>query len=187
MKRIAGIHSTIMLAAALTLVGAPPWTSRAQESYLALAGSNQSIELLRLTDSLCCSGQPTPAQFADAAHAGIHLVINLALATSDNALPDEPGLVRALGMEYIHIPVVWDSPQPTDLEKFMQVMDAHQDQKILVHCAMNYRATAFIALWRVLRQGWNLDQAFAPQRKIWNLEEYPRWKAFVEEALFRKT
>lgn len=141
------------------------------------------INFLRLDDSLCCGGQPTAAQLEDAAREGIQLVINLALATSDNALPDEPGLVRALGMEHVHIPVVWDSPQSADLEWFMDAMDAGQGRKLLVHCAMNYRATAFIALWRVLRQGWGVDDAFAAQRQIWDLEEYPVWKAFVEQSL----
>ncbi len=141
------------------------------------------INFLRMDDSLCCGGQPTEAQLADAAREGIQLVINLALATSDHALSDEPGLVRSLGMEHIHIPAVWDSPQTADLERFMDAMDTHRDKHILVHCAMNYRATAFLSLWRVLRQGWGVDEAFAPQREIWDLEEYPVWKAFVEEAL----
>ncbi len=141
------------------------------------------LNFLRLDDALCCSGQPTHEQFADAAREEIQLVINLALATSDHALPDEPGLVRSLGMEHIHIPVVWDSPQPADLERYMDAMDANLGKKILVHCAMNYRATAFLALWRVLRQGWDVDEAFASQREIWNLEEYPVWRTFVEQSL----
>lgn len=144
------------------------------------------IHFLRLDASLSCGGQPTETQFEDAAREGIQLVVNLALNTSDHALPDEPGLARSLGMEHIHIPVLWDSPQPADLERFMDAMDANQKKRILVHCAMNYRATAFIALWRVLRQGWSVDEAFAPQREIWNLEEYPVWKAFVEKAMLIK-
>lgn len=144
------------------------------------------INFLRLNDALCCGGQPTEAQLEDAAREGIQLVINLALATSDNALPDEPGLARSLGMEHIHIPVLWDSPQPADLQRFMDAMDANQDKNILVHCAMNYRATAFIGLWRVLRQGWSVNDAFAPQRTTWNLEEYPVWKTFVEKMLSKK-
>jgi protein tyrosine phosphatase (PTP) superfamily phosphohydrolase (DUF442 family) len=141
------------------------------------------LNFLRLDDALCCGGQPTHEQFADAAREEIQLVINLALATSDHALPDEPVLVRSLGMEHIHIPVAWDAPQPADLGQFMDAMDAHRGKTILVHCAMNYRATAFIALWRVLRQGWSVEDAFAPQREIWDLEEYPVWKAFVEQSL----
>lgn len=147
---------------------------------------SEIINFLRLNDSLCCGGQPTSAQLADAAREGIELVVNLALATSDNALPDEPGLVRLLGMEHLHIPVVWESPQPADLEQFMDALDAHRNKKLLIHCAMNYRATAFIALWRILRQGWGADQAFAPQRTIWDLEAFPVWKAFVEQSLEKK-
>lgn len=146
----------------------------------------QITNFLQLDDTHYTGGQPTAEQFSDAARQGIQLVINLALATSDHALPDEPGLARSLGMEHIHIPVLWDSPQPADLERFMDAMDANQDKNILVHCAMNYRATAFLALWRVLRQGWSVDDAFAPQRKTWNLEEYPVWKTFVEKTLSKK-
>ncbi len=144
------------------------------------------INFLQLDHALYTSGQPTAAQFDAIARAGVQLVINLALATSDHALPDEPGLVRSLGMEHIHIPVVWETPQPADLERFMDAMDANQGKIILVHCAMNYRATAFTALWRVLRQGWSVNDAFAPQRKTWNLEEYPVWKTFVEKTLSKK-
>ncbi len=86
-------------------------------------------------------------------------------------------------MEYIHIPVEWSAPQLADLEHFLNTMDAHDEQKILVHCALNFRASAFTALWRVLRRDWDMEQAFAPQRAIWNLEDYPVWKNFVEQAL----
>lgn len=134
---------------------------------------------LRLEEWLCCGGQPTAEQFRAAARAGVQVVINLALATSPNALPDEPALVRALGMEYIHIPVLWEAPQPADLERFLNAMETHAGKHILVHCALNYRATAFIGLWRVLRQGWPPETAFAPQRAIWNLEDYPVWKDFI--------
>jgi uncharacterized protein (TIGR01244 family) len=141
---------------------------------------NNWLNLTILSDSLWSAGQPTRAQLAEIAAQGFDLVINLALPTSDNAIPDEADLVRSLGMDYIHIPVIWESPLPEDLTRFMDAMDAHREAKILVHCAMNYRASAFIALWRVLRQGWAREQAFAAQEEIWRLAEYPVWQAFVE-------
>jgi protein tyrosine phosphatase (PTP) superfamily phosphohydrolase (DUF442 family) len=91
--------------------------------------------------------------------------------------------VHSLGMDYLHIPVIWESPQAEELTQFMDAMDARQGQKIFVHCAMNYRASAFLALWRVLRQGWPPEKAFAVQQTIWQIEEYPVWAAFVESAL----
>jgi CubicO group peptidase (beta-lactamase class C family)/protein tyrosine phosphatase (PTP) superfamily phosphohydrolase (DUF442 family) len=141
------------------------------------------LNLTILDDSLWSAGQPTRTQLADIAAQEFNLVINLALPTSDNAIPDEADLARSLGMDYIHIPVIWESPQPEDLSQFMDVMDAHYARKIFVHCAMNYRASAFIALWRVLRQGWAREQAFAAQESIWRLEEFPVWDEYVEAAL----
>lgn len=141
---------------------------------------------LKLDERLWTGGQPSEAQLRDAAAAGAQVVINLALSTSDNALPDENATVTALGMDYIHIPVVWDSPKPEDLLRFLDAMDAQAGKTVLAHCAANYRATAFTALWRVLRQGWDVDAAFAPQRQTWNLAEYPAWDAFVREALAGK-
>ncbi len=148
--------------------------------------NTEIINYSLLTERLATGGQPTEAQLAKAAQDGVNVVINLALSTSDNALPDEAATVRGLGMEYIHIPVEWSAPQPADLERFLDAMDAHGQQKILVHCALNFRASAFTALWRVLRQGWDVEQAFAPQRAIWRLDEYPAWKDFVEQALKKR-
>jgi len=139
--------------------------------------------LTPLAEKLFTSGQPTAAQFTELARAGVQVVINLALNTSTNALHDEAGALQELGLDYIHIPVNWDQPKAADLEKFFAAMEAHQGQTILVHCALNYRASAFTALWRVLQQGWEVDKAFAVQRSIWSLDEYPVWKTFVEQAL----
>lgn len=136
-----------------------------------------------LNDSLWTSGQPTRAELAEIAVAGFEVVINLAMPSSDNALPDEAELVQSLGMEYVHIPVVWDAPQPEDLKRFMDAMDTRHNRKIFVHCALNYRASAFTALWRVLRQGWEKEKAFAVQETIWQLEDHPTWKIFVTSAL----
>ena len=65
----------------------------------------------------------------------------------------------------------------------MQVMDENGDEKVLVHCRANYRATAFIALYRVLRLGWKPEDAFPDVRRIWNPEEYPVWDRFITEQL----
>jgi hypothetical protein len=60
-------------------------------------------------------------------------------------------------------------------------MDAHKDETVLVHCAANYRVTAFIGLYRVLRLGWAADKAFEPMRSVWEPDEV--WKAFIARAL----
>ena len=140
---------------------------------------------LPLTDRLSSSGMPTQEQLRDLSNAGMEVIINLAMPTSEKALPDEPALVKASNMTYIGIPVEWDHPTRQNLKEFMDAMDAHQNHKVHVHCQANYRATAFITLYRIQRLGWEWEQAFQDLRRIWNPDEYPIWKKFIEENSFK--
>ena len=136
-----------------------------------------------LSDLLWCGGMPTAAQVHGLAQRGVQLVINLAIPDSEGALKDEAALVRSLAMEYVSIPVRWDSPKAGDLESFSDVMDRNAGKRILVHCQANYRATAFIALYRIRRLGWAPDKALKSLRSVWNPDEYPAWKRFLEDQL----
>jgi protein tyrosine phosphatase (PTP) superfamily phosphohydrolase (DUF442 family) len=89
-----------------------------------MSGSEISnIYNYRVVDQeLSTSGQPTEAQLIAAAHVGFKVGINLALHNDPRySLRDEPGLVKSLGMEYIHIPsssrhprkaLCWPSSRP---------------------------------------------------------------------------
>ena len=138
---------------------------------------------LPLTERLLSSGMPTSEQMSDVARAGVQVVINLALPTSERALPDEAKLVESLGMTYVGSPVEWEHPIRRNLDDFMNAMDSYKDHKVLVHCQANYRATGFITLYRILRIGWDREKAFEDLRRIWNPEEYPVWKKFIDDNL----
>jgi protein tyrosine phosphatase (PTP) superfamily phosphohydrolase (DUF442 family) len=138
---------------------------------------------LALSETLLTGGMPQPEHLADAAQRGVELVINLAPHTVPDAIPDEPGLVSSLGMRYINIPVVWKTPTQDGLDRFMDVMDENKGKKILVHCQANFRATAFVAMYRILRQGWEPQDALADMHHIWDEEEYPIWKMFIDDTL----
>jgi protein tyrosine phosphatase (PTP) superfamily phosphohydrolase (DUF442 family) len=140
---------------------------------------------LVLSENVWTGGMPNPEQLADAAQRGVQLVINLAPHEVLNALPNETAIVTSLGMQYINIPVIWTTPTKDGLVRFMDIMDENQGKKILVHCQANFRATAFMALYRILRQGWNADGAMEGMHKIWDTEDYPIWKMFIEENLKR--
>lgn len=138
---------------------------------------------LRLNDRLFTSGMPTTDQLADASAQGVQVVINLAMPDSERALRDEKLIVETLGMQYIGIPVQWDHPKRSDLDEFMDAMDAHAADRVLVHCQANYRVTGFMTLYRVLRLGWEPAEAYKDLRRIWNPEEYPVWERFINENL----
>ena len=128
------------------------------------------------------SGQPSVAQFAEVAAAGFTTVINLALHDDPRySLPDEPGTVQSLGMDYVHIPVQFAAPMEADLLAFFTAMQAHEGEKIWVHCAANMRVSAFLGLYRVIRQGWDKERAFELMNGLWQPNE--RWSSFIATML----
>ena len=141
------------------------------------------INFRRLSDCLITGGQPTEEQLALAAAAGAEVVINLGRLDPAYALPDERGTVAALGLIYEHIPVVWAEPSAADLDAFFAAMDRHAGRRLFVHCAANYRASAFNMLYRVFRLGWRIEDARPDLDAIWDPAEYPQWQAFIEAAL----
>jgi uncharacterized protein (TIGR01244 family) len=128
--------------------------------------------------TLATAGQPTEEQLCFIARDGFQVVINLALHDDPRySLKDETASVTSLGMEYVHIPVDFQSPTESDLQKFFAALDAHRGQKVLVHCAANKRVTAFVGLYRTIKLGWPVDKAFALMHSVW--EPDPVWAAFI--------
>ncbi len=138
---------------------------------------------LRLSENLISGGMPTEEQLRDACKTGTQVVINLALPTSNDALPNEDQLAETLGLEYINIPVEWNNPTLENLVDFTHAMDANRGKNILVHCQANYRATGFIMLYRVNSLGWKRENAMADLRRVWNPAEYPVWEQFLKANL----
>ena len=133
-----------------------------------------------ISETLATSGQPTEAQMSEIAAAGYKVVVNLALPASDNALKDEAATVRALGMDYHNIPVVWEAPQLSDFEQFVPLMDSLSGQKVFVHCVANYRVSMFMALYGERRWGWTRAQADAHIRLMWEPDKV--WARFIEDV-----
>jgi len=136
-----------------------------------------------LNENLSSSGMPTAEQMKEIADAGVRVVINLALSTSQGALPEEDHVVESLGMKYIHIPVEWNNPTKQNLDNFFTAMDEHKEEKVLVHCQANYRASSFVMLYRVLRLDWKKEDAIPVMEKMWNPEDFPIWQKFIDENL----
>jgi len=79
---------------------------------------------IAVSDRLGTAGQPSEAQLRDVADAGFEVVVNLGLLDPRYCLADEAGSVASLGLAYHHIPVDFNAPQPDDLRRFFDAMDA---------------------------------------------------------------
>ena len=130
---------------------------------------------------LATGGQPLAEELRALAVAGFELVINLAMPTSDNALPNEAEIVRGLNMEYLAIPVVWEAPRPENFAHFCAAMEANTQRRRFVHCAANYRVSAFIYLYRVVRMGWSPRQAEGDLYAIWQPDA--TWRQFIADIM----
>jgi enamine deaminase RidA (YjgF/YER057c/UK114 family)/protein tyrosine phosphatase (PTP) superfamily phosphohydrolase (DUF442 family) len=138
-------------------------------------------DLLLLSDQLATAGQPTEAQLAAVAARGYDVIINLALATSPGALPDEAAVVAGHGMEYVHIPIDFTAPDVPSALRFFQVMRARQDRRLFVHCAANKRVSALIYAYRIL-SGWpGPAQAAQDLTRRWQPDD--TWLRYIDDSV----
>lgn len=135
----------------------------------------------QVNEQLACSGQPTEEQLQDIARQDYKVIINLALTGTKYSLPDEAASVAGLGLTYHHIPVQFDNPQLQELEDFLGLMKRHRDEKILVHCAANYRASCFTGLYLLATRQLDRDDMDDFIANIWQPD--PVWQQFVEDGV----
>ena len=141
--------------------------------------TEEIYNFIKVSDQLATAGQPTEDQLKSAAAEGFVTVINLATLDGRSALPDEAGLVDSLGMAYHHIPVEWGNPEDSDFEAFERVMSQLPVGKTLIHCAANFRVTAFYSLYAQKQLGWSESQADEFRSAIWKGSNYPVWEQFI--------
>jgi uncharacterized protein (TIGR01244 family) len=143
-----------------------------------------SYNFRRIDDRLTTSGLLSADQLADLQRQGYDAVINL-LPDSQNEL-DEARIVRDQGLDYVHIPVDFDRPTHADLEAFVAAMEARDHVKVHVHCAANYRVTAFYSLYATERGRCTDEEANELVRSIWDPAAFPAWAAFIADERQRR-
>ena len=141
--------------------------------------SNEIFNYIKVNEEIVTSGQPTADQLRSLAAEGFTTVINLATINPPHSLENEAGLVQALGMDYYHIPVEWDNPQESDYVAFERIMTTLPPSKTLIHCAANFRVTAFYALYAQAHLSWSATQADEFRAAIWRGSDYPIWNEFI--------
>ena len=131
--------------------------------------------------SLTTAGQPTEAELPLIASVGFDRVIFLAFTNHPKAVAHEDGIVRDQGLQFIHIPVEWESPSPADFAAFAAVMQTFGSGRTLVHCEVNFRASVFGFLYQVLYEGADVDEAMSLMQSIWVPND--TWKAFIVRVM----
>ena len=139
-----------------------------------------SYNFRRIDDQLTTSGVVGARRLACLAEAGVEVVIDLLPPDSQHAVEDEPEIVRAQGVEYVSIPVDWEAPTAADFEAFCAALDAVGERRVHVHCAANWRVSAFWSLYALERGRCTADEARALVDGLWNPGEHPQWRALID-------
>jgi RimJ/RimL family protein N-acetyltransferase/protein tyrosine phosphatase (PTP) superfamily phosphohydrolase (DUF442 family) len=146
--------------------------------------SLQSIRHFReISDRLATAGQPTEDELALIARSGYRAVINLALPTSTYALPDEAAVVERLGVDYVPIPIDFESPDLPSALRFFKELKRREHERVFVHCAMNKRVSALVYAYRVAVGGEEPKRARFDLDALWAPSE--PWRRLMADAARR--
>ena len=133
------------------------------------------------SERLASSGQPAAEHLTLLRDAGFERIVYLAYTDSQGALANEDQLAEQLGMEYAQVPVNWDAPLKRDFYTFAAILNQAPELRTLVHCQVNFRASTFSFLYRVLHRDVPLDIAKRDLESVWVPNE--TWQALIFEVL----
>jgi uncharacterized protein (TIGR01244 family) len=140
-----------------------------------------SYNFRRIDDRLTTSGLLTVAQLRGLHAEGYDAVIDLLPESHERAVSDEARIVRSQGLDYVHIPVDFEAPTHDDLEAFVAAMDVRTDRTLHVHCAANYRVSAFYSLYALRRGLCTEAEADELVLDVWDPTDHPAWMRFISD------
>jgi protein tyrosine phosphatase (PTP) superfamily phosphohydrolase (DUF442 family) len=134
-----------------------------------------------VSDRLVTSGQPSAAALAQLRDAGFNAVVYLAPSDVHGAVRAEPEILAGQGIEFVHIPIPFGSPDANHVAALSQALQRLKDKKVLVHCEVNMRASSLVFLHRAIALREDPAQAYAAVTAVWS----PRgpWRTLIEQQL----
>jgi len=129
-----------------------------------------------LSPIFASSGMPTSEEFSLVQQQGYQHIINLIPGDFN----DEQQQIIALEMSFEQIAVDWHNPTLADFKRFVGLMKTYQQDKVLLHCRLNYRASAFAYLYQTTQRG--VDESIAKQEmlSVWQPEGV--WLDFIKRV-----
>jgi len=116
-------------------------------------------------DDIAGAGQPSAAQLAEAARAGVRTVVDLRAAAEPRGF-DEASAVRAAGMEYVLLPVTPASLDDATFTRFLAVVRDPAKRPLLVHCATANRVGGLLLPYFLLDEKMPQDAALQLAQEI---------------------
>jgi uncharacterized protein (TIGR01244 family) len=138
-------------------------------------------EAMRLSENLTVGAQPSEEQLKQLAGQGVKSIVNLRTEGEDEQpfSPEEEGeKVRALGMQYLHIPVSSKAPRPEQVDQFRSELP-RLPGPVFVHCHKGKRAGAFAMMHMAVESGMSGDDTLEQAEQMGFECDSPALKDFV--------
>lgn len=145
----------------------------------------EAPNVLQVAADLVCSGQPKPASLQRLGELGFDAVLYLAPASVGDAVPQEPEWLRVQGIEFAHVPMVWERPTLEQVDEVLRLLAGWHGskRKVLVHCQVNFRGSSLVFLHRVLGRQEPAEAAWADLSRVWSPNRV--WMELIRAALRR--
>lgn len=104
------------------------------------------------------AGQPPAGAWSQLAEAGYRTVVDLRAPEEPRGY-DEPGAVRAAGLDYVAIPVSQPTLGDEEFDRFRGVVQDPERRPVIVHCATSNRVGALLLPYFALDEGMTLEDA----------------------------
>lgn len=127
-----------------------------------------------IAEGLYRGGQPAKTGFEYLKQKGIKTIINLRIEN------DEAPIVRALGMNYVQIPMEvkpWSKIPDAAIQKYFEIVNNPGNYPIFFHCKRGADRTGALAgFYRIAVQGWDGKKAYVEARQAGMRWWYPAVK-----------
>ena len=161
----------------VTIFSGTAFTEQPEDKY--------PINLKRYSESFASAGQLHDRHIPFIEKENYSLVVYLAFDSSeDKSRLGIDKLIQGTGARYVQIPVDWFQPTLEDYNRFVGTVTANTERNVLVHCQMNFRASAFSFLYRVLESDEDFEKAKEDMISVWTPDT--TWTTFINEVLKAK-
>lgn len=114
----------------------------------------------RLETTVACGGATKPEAVPELKKMGFASIINLRLPSEAGAMVvEEEAAAKAAGINYFHIPLNGQSPDPAVADKFIATITTSGNEPAYIHCASANRASAMWLIKRLVVDKWETDRA----------------------------
>lgn len=123
-------------------------------------------------EHLFSSAQPSAEQLKLIKEYGCSSVINLALSNAPNHIENEDRICLDLGLNYIHIPIDWETPSAEQCLLVLDLIDhLVQNEIVWIHCTKNDRSSCLMYVYRQFYMNMDMPTSQDLLHEIWEPNE----------------